>query len=130
MQTQNLVFCRLILFQCNSCSPSLLPLPVSEEINLDKGKYQDPESPQKNDKELVLGLSASIEDGVLTIESDMATHGVVVAIYDSSNALVYTSVSEIESRTHEFVVGTLPAGDYTLDVQVGDTLASGDFTIL
>ena len=84
----------------------------------------------ENDKELVLGLSASIEDGVLTIESDMATHGVVVAIYDSSNALVYTSVSEIESRTHEFVVGTLPAGDYTLDVQVGDTLASGDFTIL
>ena len=102
----------------------------SEEINLDKGKYQDPESPQKNDKELVLGLSASIEDGVLTIESDMATHGVVVAIYDSSNALVYTSVSEIESRTHEFVVGTLPAGDYTLDVQVGATLPSGDFTIL
>ena len=84
----------------------------------------------ENDKELVLGLSACIEDGVLTIESDMATHGVVVAIYDSSNALVYTSVSEIESRTHEFVVGTLPAGDYTLDVQVGDTLASGDFTIL
>lgn len=102
----------------------------SEEINLDKGKYQDPESPQKNDKELVLGLSASIEDGVLTIESDMATHGVVVAIYDSSNALVYTSVSEIESSIHEFVVGILPAGDYTLDVQVGDTLASGDFTIL
>ena len=85
---------------------------------------------KRGDRTELIIPSAGIEDGVLTIESDMATHGVVVAIYDSSNALVYTSVSEIESRTHEFVVGTLPAGDYTLDVQVGDTLASGDFTIL
>lgn len=102
----------------------------ADTIKLEKKDPPGLGSGQRHDKELVLGLSASIEDGVLTIESDMATHGVVVAIYDSSNALVYTSVSEIESRTHEFVVGTQPAGDYTLDVQVGDTLASGDFTIL
>ena len=104
-----------------------IPLYAEEIVLEPKDKF---DGSKRGDRTELIIPSASIEDGVLTIESDMATHGVVVAIYDSSNALVYTSVSEIESRTHEFVVGTLPAGDYTLDVQVGDTLASGDFTIL
>ena len=68
-----------------------------------------------NDKELVVGVSASIED--------------VVSIYDSSCVVVYTSVSEIEGKTHEFVVGEQPSGDYILEVEIGDTLASGEFTI-
>ena len=82
-----------------------------------------------NDKELVVGVSASIEDGVLNVATDVATHGDVVSIYDSSCVVVYTSVSEIEGKTHEFVVGEQPSGDYILEVEIGDTLASGEFTI-
>ena len=104
-----------------------IPLYAEDIVLEPKDKF---DGSKRGDRTELIIPSACIEDGVLTIESDMATHGVVVAIYDSSNALVYTSVSEIESSIHEFVVGILPAGDYTLDVQVGDTLASGDFTIL
>ena len=109
-----------ILF-CSSLSAEDIPL---SKKDAGAGGYG-----MGNDKELVVGVSASIEDGVLTVATDVATHGVVVSIYDSSCVVVYTSVSEIEGKTHEFVVGEQPSGDYILEVEIGDTLASGEFTI-
>ena len=115
----------LTVFFCSSL--------FAEDINMnnkDKGSGgMSGSGGAEHDKELVVGVSASIEDGVLTIATDVATHGVVVSIYDSSCVVVYTSVSEIEGKTHEFVVGEQPSGDYILEVEIGDTLTSGEFTI-
>ena len=111
----------ITVFFCFSLYAEDIPLPKKDA---GAGGYG-----MGNDKEFVVGVSASIEDGVLTIATEVATHGVVATIYDSSYAVVYTSVSTIEGKTHEFIVGELPSGNYVLEVELGDTLTSGEFTI-
>ena len=84
---------------------------------------------KKHDRETIIVPSASIENGVINIETELASWGVAVTIYNSDGAVVYTSVSEGESKLHAFAVGTLPVDDYTLEVQIGDDYYEGDFTI-
>ena len=84
---------------------------------------------KKHDRETIIVPSASIENGVINIETELASWGVAVTIYNSDGAVVYTSVSEEESKLHAFAVGTLPVDDYTLEVQIGDDYYEGDFTI-
>ena len=84
---------------------------------------------KKHDRETIIVPSASIENGVINIETELASWGVAVTIYNSDGAVVYTSVSEGESKLHAFAVGTLPVDDYTLEVQIGDDYYEGDFFI-
>lgn len=70
---------------------------------------------------------ASIEDGVITIETELATWGVTVAIYNGDGVLIHTSVSPVESKVHEFSVGLLSAEDYTIEVQIGSDIYEGIF---
>ena len=79
------------------------------------------------DRETIIVPSASIENGVINIETELASWGVAVTIYNSEGAVVYTSVSEGESKLHAFAVGTLPVDDYTLEVQIGDDYYEGEF---
>lgn len=84
---------------------------------------------KKHDRETIIVPSASIENGVINIETELASWGVAVTIYNSDGAVVYTSVSEGESKLHAFAVGTLPVDDYTLEVQIGDDYYEGEFII-
>ena len=83
----------------------------------------------ENDKEFVLDLRASIDDGVITLNTSLSTWGVTVIIYNGDEVPVYYSTSMDESVTHQFYVGTLPADNYTLEIQIGDSAFSGEFTI-
>jgi hypothetical protein len=84
---------------------------------------------KKHDRETIIVPSASIENGVINIETELASWGVAVTIYNSDGAVVYTSVSEEESKLHAFAVGTLPVDDYTLEVQIGDDYYEGEILI-
>ena len=93
----------------------------------------EPKDPPKSgngkipNKSEILVPNAEIENGVINVETALASWGVTVTVYSSNGAVVYTSVSAIESKSHDFVVGTLPSGDYTLEVQIGDDLYEGSF---
>ena len=82
-----------------------------------------------NDRETIIVPSASIENGVINIETELASWGVAVTIYNSDGAVVYTSVSEGESKLHAFAVGTLPVDDYTLEVQIAENYYEGEILI-
>ena len=79
------------------------------------------------DKSEILVPNAEIENGVINVETALASWGVSVTVYNNNGAVVYTSVSAIESQSHDFAVGTLPSGDYTLEVQIGEDLYEGTF---
>ena len=81
------------------------------------------------DRETIIVPTASVENGVINIETELASWGVAVTIYNSDGAVVYTSVSEEESKLHAFAVGTLPVDDYTLEVQIGDDYYEGEILI-
>ena len=91
---------------------------------IDPGKRGD-----GNDKSEILVPNTKIENGVINIETELASWGVAVTIYNSDGAVVYTSVSEGESKLHAFAVGTLPVDDYTLEVQIGDDYYEGEILI-
>ena len=91
----------------------------------------DPIDPPKKDKDWdkseILVPNAEIENGVINVETALASWGVSVTVYNNNGAVVYTSVSAIESQSHDFAVGTLPSGDYTLEVQIGEDFYEGTF---
>ena len=115
---------------------TLLSFPLyAEDINIDNwdkktgGSGNTGGSGIEHDKELVLDLRASIDDGVITLNTSLSTWGVTVTIYNGDEVPVYCSTSMDEGVTHQFYVGTLPADNYTLEIQIGDSAFSGEFTI-
>lgn len=108
----------------------LFSLPMfADEITI---KPKDPPKTgtgQTRNKTELIVPSASIEDGVVTIKTELASWGVTVTVYNGDGAVVYTSVSATESKTHEFTVGELAEGDYVLEVQLGEELYEGYFSI-
>ena len=101
----------------------------AEEIQLRDKEPKTQGSGIKHDRATIIDPSASIENGVINIETELASWGVAVTIYNSDGAVVYTSVSEEESKLHAFAVGTLPVDDYTLEVQIGDDYYEGEILI-
>ena len=106
-----------------------LPAMFAEDIKLIPKDPPGSGSGKKLDRETIIVPSASIENGLINIETELASWGVAVTIYNSDGAVVYTSVSEGESKLHAFAVGTLPVDDYTLEVQIAENYYEGDFTI-
>ena len=106
-----------------------LPAMFAEDIKLIPKDPPGSGSGKKLDRETIIVPSASIENGLINIETELASWGVAVTIYNSDGAVVYTSVSEGESKLHAFAVGTLPVDDYTLEVQIGDDYYEGEFII-
>ena len=101
----------------------------AEEIQLRDKEPKTLGSGIKHDRETIIVPSASIENGVINIETELASWGVAVTIYKSDGAVVYTSVSEEESKLHAVAVGTLSVDDYTLEVQIGDDYYEGEILI-
>ena len=85
---------------------------------------------KKGDRTELIVPCASIEDGVITIETELATWGVTVAIYNGEGTLIHTTVSPMESKVHEFAVGSLSAEDYTIEVQIGSDIYEGEIIII
>ena len=107
---------------------SFICLPVfADEIPIESIPGKNGE--KKHDRETIIVPSASIENGVINIETELASWGVAVTIYNSDGAVVYTSVSAGESKLHAFAVGTLPVDDYTLEVKIGDDYYEGEILI-
>lgn len=94
-----------------------------------KEKYKKGNTGVGRDRTEIVKVRASIEDGVINIKTELATWGVTVTVYNSDSAVVYTSVSPMESKVHEFAVGTLPADYYTIEVQIGSNLYEGVFSL-
>ena len=107
----------ITIFFCLAVYAEKIPLKP-----IDPGKRGD-----GNDKSEILVPNAEIENGVINVETALASWGVTVTVYNNNGAVVYTSVSAIESQSHDFAVGTLPSGDYTLEVQIGEDLYEGNF---
>ena len=87
------------------------------------------EGEKRNDRESILVPSASIENGVINIETELASWGVAITIYNSDGAVVYTSVSAGESKQHSFAIEALAADDYTLEGQIGENYYEGEFML-
>ena len=104
-----------------------LPAMFAEDIKLIPKDPPGSGSGTKQNRELINVPIASIENGVINVETALASWGVSVTVYNNNGAVVYTSVSAIESQSHDFAVGTLPSGDYTLEVQIGEDLYEGTF---
>ena len=99
----------------------------AEEIPLKEKDKRDNNSGIRHNRTELIVPSASIEDGVINIETALATWGITVTVYNGDGAVVYTSVSAIESQSHNFAMDTLPSGSYTLEVKIGEDFYEGDF---
>ena len=81
-----------------------------------------------NRSELIVP-TATIENGVINLETAMSTWGVNVTIYNGDGVVMYNAVSAEESMQHSFAVGTLSADDYIIEVQIGEDYYEGEFSI-
>ena len=81
------------------------------------------------DRETINVPIASIENGVINIETELASWGVAVCVFDSNGAVVYSSVSNAECKSHLFAIGSLSTDDYSIEVQIGEDYYEGDFII-
>ena len=101
----------------------------AEEIPLKEIEREIPGTGRLNDRETIIVPIASIENGVINIETELASWGVAVCVYDGDGAVVYSSVSNTESKEHSFAIGSLSTDDYIIEVQIGDDYYEGEFII-
>ena len=87
----------------------------------------DPPDTKKTDRIEIIIPNAVIEDGILTVKTELATWGVSVTISDENGDVVYSAYDTMESTIHEFAIGTLPTGGYTVEIQIGEDLFVGNF---
>ena len=106
-----------------------LPAMFAEDIKLIPKDPPGSGSGKKLDRETIIVPIASIENGVINIETEFASWGVAVCVYDGDGVVVYSSVSNTESKSHSFAIGSLSTDDYTLEVQIGDDYYEGEFII-
>lgn len=99
---------------------------VETDICLYASKHED--KINRDRRSVTLKPTATIEGNVLTIQTALATENVEVYIKDSVGCIVYFSQSAGASRSHTFIIGTLPEGDYTLEVEIGDAFFYGYFS--
>lgn len=90
--------------------------------------YTDFKKKGQDRRSVTLDPIATIEGDALTIQTALATENVEVYIRDSIGSIVYFSQSAGASRSHTFIIGTLPEGDYTLEVEIGDAFFYGYFS--
>ena len=87
------------------------------------------EGEKRQNRELINVPIASIENGVINIETELASWGVAVSVYDGDGVVVYSSVSNTESKEHSFAIGSLSTDDYIIEVQIGENYYEGEFMI-
>lgn len=98
----------------------------AEELPIDP---VDPPDTKKRDRTEIVVPSAEITNGVVMVETERSTWGVSVYIRDEHGAVVYSAYDVMESTVHEFVVGTLSPGNYIIEIQIGEELYEGFFSL-
>lgn len=111
----------MVLISISVMYAEIIPLKPKDPPGVGDGK--------KLNRETILAPSASIENGVINIGTELASWGVAVCVYDGNGVVVYSSVSNTESKEHSFAIGSLFTDDYSIEVQIGDDYYKGDFTI-
>ena len=106
-----------------------LPVMFAEDIKLIPKDPPGVGDGKKHDRELINVPIASIENGVINIETELASWGVAVCVFDGNGIVVYSSVSNAECKSHSFAIGSLSTDDYSIEVQIGEDYYEGDFTI-
>ena len=106
-----------------------LPAMFAEDIKLIPKDPPGSGSGTKQNRELINVPIASIENGVINIETEFASWGVAVCVFNSNGAVVYSSVSNTECKSHSFAIEAFSADEYTLEVQIGENYYEGEFTI-
>ena len=106
---------------CLSLQMFALDIPLEP---IDPGKRGD----GYDRSELIVPM-ATIENGVINLETAMSSWGVNVTIYNGDGVVVYNAVSAEESMQHSFAVGTLSTDDYIIEVQIGEDYYEGEFSI-
>ena len=106
---------------CLSLQMFALDIPLEP---IDPGKRGD-----GYDRNELVVPTATIENGVINLETAMSSWGVNVTIYNGDGVVVYNAVSAEERMQHSFAVGTLSADDYIIEVQIGEDYYEGEFSI-
>ena len=101
----------------------------ADPIELNKKEPPKKGVDNENDRSELIVPTATIENGVINLETSMSTWGVNVTIYNGDGVVVYNAVSAEESMQHSFAVGTLSADDYIIEVQIGEDYYEGEFSI-
>ena len=101
----------------------------AEPIELNKKEPPKKGVDNENNRSELIVPMATIENGVINLETAMSTWGVNVTIYNGDGVVVYNAVSAEESMQHSFAVGTLSAGEYIIEVQIGEDYYEGEFSI-
>lgn len=75
-------------------------------------------------------VSADYENGLITVDVKGYTGGVQVFVSDSQGNVVSSTMSSItNSGVVSLDLGALAEGDYTLNIVLGNTTYSGEFTL-
>ena len=75
-------------------------------------------------------ISADYENGLITVDVKGYTGGVQVFVSDSQGNVVSSTMSSItNSGVVSLDLGALAEGDYTLNIVLGNTTYSGEFTL-
>ena len=73
-------------------------------------------------------ISASIEDGIITTESNSYSGTIIVAIKDEDGDAVLTAVENVSANSQFTTnVNSLADGTYTIYYTLGDTVYYGEF---
>ena len=114
-------FLIMVLFGVSAMYAETIPLKPKDPPGVGTGTVHD--------REIIIVPTATIENGVINLETSMSTWGVNVTIYNGDGVVVYNAVSAEERMQHSFAVGTLSADDYIIEVQIGEDYYEGEFSI-
>ena len=87
---------------------------VEDEVGFDK-------------RSINLGPTATIDEGLLRIDTNVSVAYVRVVIKDNNGNVVYSGSDGTTARSHQFAMGNLPEGCCTLEVRIGDRAYYGEF---
>lgn len=82
----------------------------------------------KDYRSISMEPTAIINENILHIYSNVTIENVSIVIKDKSGNIIYSNINMIASRCHTFEIYDLPEGDYTLEIEFGDTSYYGYFS--
>ena len=82
-----------------------------------------------DERSINLGPTATIDEGILRIDTNVSVAYVWVVIKDDNGNVVYSGYDGTTARSHQFAMGDLPEGCYTLEINLSGNDFWGDFCL-
>lgn len=82
----------------------------------------------KDSRSITIVPTATIDKNTLRIYSDIPINDVSIILKDKSDNVIYSNTSMIASRCHTFEIYDLSEGNYTLEIEFGETSYYGYFS--